>query len=283
LDKELTLGDYGRVLWAGRKIVLICAVVAAVAGLILSLTKTTTYQATSRVFLGQVTTIAGVPVLTPDVNPTSAPATLGGDDVIEKVAAATGIEAKRIRDGIEFTVPRSPGAASGNQPAVATITFTDENRQVARDVVNAYADEVLKEATRKVDVVQKVLTDGIADGEKRLESVQESVDAAETGLRTSGSEESRATYRSLLFASQQRLYDTLKDVSDLRLALAKSEQIESPRPVSRSESASSSGTLMARLRTVILALIIGLIVGIVIVFVWRGSPAGRAEEPAHGT
>jgi len=278
LDRELTLRDYGRVLWRGRWIVVATAVAAALAGLILSLTRTTTYSATSRVFLGQATTPAGVPVLTPDTNPTTAPDTLGGDDVIARVAKRTGVKAKRIRDGVSFTVPRSPGAQAGNQPAVATITYKDEDRQVARDVANAYADEVLAEAQAKVESVQAVIEDGIDQGEARLQSIQQSVDAAEQGLRRAGAEEARATWRSLLFASQQRLYDVLKDLSDLRLALAKSNQYEEPRLVSRSETTSSSANLTARLRTVLLALVIGLILGVVIVFVWRGSPAGRAAE-----
>lgn len=282
MDRELTLRDYGRVLWRGRTIVIACALVAALAGLILSLTRTTTYSATARVFLGQATTPTGVPVLTPDTNPTTAADTLGGDDVIARVAAATGVKAKRIRDGVDFTVPRSPGAQAGNQPALATITFTDEDRRVAREVVNAYAAEVLKGAQAKVAEVRDVLVDGISDGNGRLESIQRSVDAAEAGLRGAGGDEARATYRALLFASQQRLYDVLKDLSDLRLSLAKSDQYEAPRAISRSESASSSATLVARARTVILALVIGLIVGIVIVFMWRGSPAGRAEELPHG-
>lgn len=283
MDKELSLRDYGRVLWAGRKIVLICALVAALAGLILSLTRTTTYEATSRVFLGQATTLAGVPVGTADTNPATAPDTLGGDDTIAKVAATTGVKAKRIRDGISFTVPRSPGAQAGNQPAVATIVFVDEDRRVARDVANAYAAEVLRGAQEKVDVVQGVLKEGIQQSEDRLEDAQKAVDAAEAGLRSAGSAETRATYQALLFASRERLYDTLKDRTDQRAALAKSEQQESPQLISRSESASSSAGVVARLRTVILALLIGLVVGIAIVFVWRGSPAGRAEETAHGS
>jgi uncharacterized protein involved in exopolysaccharide biosynthesis len=278
LDRELTLRDYGRVLWRGRWIVIATAVAAALVGLILSLARTTTYSATSRVFLGQATTPTGVPVLTPDTNPTTAPDTLGGDDVIARVAARTGVKAKRIRDGVSFTVPRSPGAQAGNQPAVATITYKDQNRRVARDVANAYAEEVLAEAQAKVDVVQNVLERGIAQDEQRVASIQDSVASAETGLRRASSEGDRAAWRSLLFASQQRLYDVLKDVSDQRLALAKSNQYEAPRLVSRSESVSSSASLVARLRTVVLALVIGLIVGIVIVFVWRGSPAGRAAE-----
>jgi len=282
LDRELTLRDYGRVLWRGRTIVVGCALIAALAGLILGLTRTTTYSATSRVFLGQATTLAGVPVGTADTTPATAPDTLGGDDVIARVAATTGVKAKRIRNGISFTVPRSPGAQAGNQAAVASIRFEDESRKVARDVANAYADEVLRGAQAKVDVVQHIMKEGIQESAARLKDAQDAAGAAEAGLRAAGSADARATYRALLFASRERLYDTLRDRTDQRLALAKSEQQESPRLISRSESASSSATLVARLRTVILALIIGLIVGIVIVFMWRGSPAGRAEELPHG-
>jgi Chain length determinant protein len=281
LDKELSLRDYGRVLWSGRKIIAICALVAALAGLVLSLTRTTTYSATTRVFLGQATTTAGVPVGTADTNPSTAPDTLGGDAVIEAVAAKTGVKEKRIRDGISFTVPRSPGAQAGNQPAVATIVFEDETQRIAREVANAYAEEVLGRAQAKVDIVQGEIRKGIEAADARLTDAQTAVAAAESGFRSAGSAEARATYQALLFASRERLYDTLKDRTDQGLALAKSRQQESPQLISRSESTSSSATLVARLRTVILAFLIGLIVGIVIVFMWRGSPAGRAGEIAH--
>ena len=143
LDRELTLRDYGRVLWSGRWLILTTAVAAAIIGLILTFAKPTNYTSTARVALGQPTTISGVPVQTFATNPTTAAGVLTGDDIVEAVARKAGISESRLRDNVSFSIPRSPGASSGNQPAVAEISFTDRNKETALRVVDAYADAVL--------------------------------------------------------------------------------------------------------------------------------------------
>ena len=56
MEKEITLGDYGRVLWSGRWVVLIAAVGALLVGLVVSLARETTYTSSSIVYMGLVTT-----------------------------------------------------------------------------------------------------------------------------------------------------------------------------------------------------------------------------------
>ncbi len=68
MDREITLRDYGRVLWTGRWLILATTVVAAIAGLLLSIASTTTYTASAELFVGQATTVSGTPVATPDTS-----------------------------------------------------------------------------------------------------------------------------------------------------------------------------------------------------------------------
>ncbi|MEW6583693.1 MAG: hypothetical protein AB1416_13135 [Actinomycetota bacterium] len=276
MDRELTLRDYGRVLRSGRWVILATTVAAALVALVLGLARTTTYSATSRVFLGQVTTISGTPIATPDTSPATAPDTLGGDDVVARVARKTGVAFDKIKDNVKFTVPRTPGAQAGNQPAVATISYTDTSRDRAARVANAYAEEVLDVAQEKVGTVQAVLERRITQRQQELEQAGRQVEAARAGLRTARSDQERAVWQSLLFAATQSQSQIRTDLSNQDLALAKSRQAENPRLVSRSEDASSSAGLVARVRTVVFGGLIGLILGVAITFVWRGSPAGRA-------
>ena len=72
VDREITLRDYGRVVWSGRWLILATTVAAAVVGLLLTFVTSTTYTATARVFLGQATTVSGAPFSTPATNPATA-------------------------------------------------------------------------------------------------------------------------------------------------------------------------------------------------------------------
>ena len=276
MDRELTLRDYGRVLWRGRWLILATTVAAALAGLVLSLARTTTYTATARVSLGQATTISGIPVGTPATTPSTAPDVLGSDALVERVAARTGVDPDRIRDGVEFSVPRTPGAQAGNQPSIATIRFTDDDRDTAQKVVNAYAEAVLATAAARVERIQGVYRRRIAEREQELRQLDARVAAAEQGLRRAGTDQERAIWQTLLLAAQDRMAQVRLDLANQELALLKSQEIEQPQPVSRSTDAASSGSPVARLRATVFAGVIGLILGVVITFVWRGSPAGRA-------
>jgi hypothetical protein len=276
LDRELTLRDYGRVLWRGRWLILATTIAAALAGLALSFARTTTYTATARVSLGQATTISGIPVGTPATAPATAPDVLGSDALVERVAARTGVDAERIRDGVDFSVPRTPGAQAGNQPAIATIRFTDRDRSVAQEVVNAYAEAVLQTATARVGRLQSVYRRRIAERERELRQLDARAAAAEQGLRRAATDQALAVWQTLLLAAQDRMAQVRLDLANQELALLKSQEIEQPQLVSRSTETTSSGSPAARLRATVFAGVIGVILGVAITFAWRGSPAGRA-------
>lgn len=269
MEKEITLGDYGRVLWSGRWVLLIAAVGAALVGLVVSLARETTYTSSSIVYMGLVTTArTGVPVSTPFTTPATAQKALAADRFVQATADAVGVEFNRVKDGIAFVVERVPGAVGGNQPTVATIRYTDRDRATAIKVANAYADSVF--------AVVRGFYQGVLDAEQqivdrsnaRITAVQRSLDT----LR--GQDVAAATS---LVSLQQELVTLQQRADEAILVLEKTKQIEQPYIISEATSAASSARPGQRLRTIVFGTVLGLILGAIVTFVWRGSPAGRAS------
>jgi Chain length determinant protein len=276
VDREISLRDYGRVLWSGRWLILAATVVAALVGLALTFVTSTTYTATARVFLGQATTVSGAPFSTPATNPATAGTVLTGDNLVSQVADEIGVSPSRVRRGVSLSAPRAPGGAAGNQPTVATITFVDDSRRVARDGANAYAEAINRRALQNFDAV----FDTYARGEERAKAdvtrLQAQIAEFQRQLQATSAGGDRALFQSLLFSATTQLSIAQTTLTTQELNRAKAEANEKPYIVSLSDSPSSSASAPNRLRTTLLAGVIGLIVGVIVTFVWRGSPAGRA-------
>ena len=278
MDREITLRDYGRVLWSGRWLILTATLIAALVGLILTFVQTTEYVAEAELYLGQATTVSGTPVSTPATNPATAPTALTGDNLVDRVAEELGVTPSRVRQGVELTAPRAPGGSVGNQPTVATITFTDESRDIARRGANAYAEAVLEEARRSSAEVVRTYEAAVQQSEADVERLQGAMTRYSAELEAGAQGDRALTLQSLLFSAGQQLQVSSTDLAEQRLNLVKERQYGQPEIISLAQSPSSSSSFPNRLRTVVLAAIIGLIVGMIVTFVWRGSPAGRAAR-----
>lgn len=278
MDRELTLRDYGRVLWSGRWIILITTVAAALVGLLLTFVTSTTYTATARVFLGQATTVSGAPFSTPSTNPATFATVLTGDDLVAAVAEEIGVRPARVRSGVALSAPRAPGGAAGNQPTVATITFVDGDRQIAREGANAYARAVNQRALTRFSAVFDTYARGEERAQADVDRLESQIEAYRRQLGSAAGGEERALLQSLLFSATTQLSVAQTSLTTQELNRAKAEANEKPYIVSLSESPSSSSSAPNRLRSVILAGVIGLLVGVIVTFVWRGSPAGRAAR-----
>ena len=278
MEREITLRDYGRVIWSGRWLILGAALLAGLIGLLVTFISTTTYTATARVYLGQATTVSGVPVSTPATNPATAATVLGNDALVAAVGEAAGVDPDRVRDGVAFTVPRTPGSQAGNQPTIAAITFTDEDRGITERVVNAYAEEVNRTAGRLFQQGQDVYRRRISLAQAELGRVENRIERFSDILAGATSDQEVLGYQSLLFAAQSQQLQVRSDLNNAELALLKAQQIEAPYIIELADSVASSTAAPRRVRSIVLAMIIGLIIGIVVTFVWKGSPAGRAAR-----
>lgn len=276
MDREITLRDYGRVLWSGRWLILSATVVAALVGLVLTFLTTTTYTGRSQLYLGQATSVSGTPVSTPATNPATAPSALTGDTLVRKVADELGVRPRRVRRAVELTAPRAPGGSVGNQPTIATITFTDESRDIARRGANAYAEAVLAQAKTSSGELISTFERAVAQAESDIRRLGNEMARYRAQLVESPGGDRGLALQAALLSAQNQLSISQIELAEQRLNLLKERQIGQPAIISLSENPSSSSSLPNRGRTILLAAVIGLIVGVIVTFVWRGSPAGRA-------
>lgn len=264
MEREITLKDYGRVLWAGRWVLLAAAIGAALIGLITSFVRETTYTASSIVYLGvALTPNSFQPVSTPLTTPVTAQKVLRGDEFVKRAADGAGVDIDRVRDGVDVSVERIPGAAGGNQPTVATLRYTDTDKATAIAVTNAYAEGAFRFVDEDYQREITALTTLVDTGRDRVTTIQSTLDRLRGG--GGGSE---AVLNSLV----QELSVVQLQADENTVALAKTQRISRPYVVSKAESASSSAAPGRRIRSVIFGVILGLILGAIATFIWRGSP-----------
>ena len=260
-EREITVGDVWRAIWRGKWIVVGTTVLAAIIAFAITFTADTTYTASSKVYLGQATTMMGNLASTPGTNPLTAATMLQGDAVVAAVAKQTGLTPSTVRARTDIAVPRAPGTVTTNQPAIATITATMAERDAAIRLANAYADAALAGASGGYEAVSNTL---------------------ERQVRQLRAEEIRLTAA----VRRQPGNDLLTQLNDVRevlttseLQLARVQQIEAPSIVTLATGAASSGSTTNRARTTILGAIIGFLVGIVIALATSGG-IRRDPEPA---
>jgi uncharacterized protein involved in exopolysaccharide biosynthesis len=278
LDREITLRDYGRVLWSGRWLILVAAVAAAFVGLILSFVSTTTYTATAEVFLGQPTTVSGTPVGTPATHAATAPEVLVGDGMIERVAEKAGVTPARVRRAVTIDVPAGPGTQ--NTPSLATITIKDEHRAHTLDMARAYAEEVLENAELGFRDVTGAYRSRLADARAEVTRLEDEIELFQRQVQSSQGTAAFLSWQILLSNAQDQLSIAETAASEQQILLAKANQIEAPQITELPDGVRSSAGARNRVRTVVIAGIIGLLVGVMVTFVWRGSPAGRGRPKA---
>ncbi len=282
MDREITLRDYGRVLWSGRWLILATTVAALVLGLLLGVTKKTTYTARSTVYMGQATTSSGQPVATGPTSPVSAAAFLGADEFAKLTATEVGLGGDdaaiaRVRKAVSFTIQRAAGNAGVNQPTIATVVSTERNRKLAKDIANAYAAVVVDRASTFVTPqieLRKSQLQGLEAHRSALEA-----DARRYRAQLAGASGDRALILGQILDSiRSDLYVASNDIDQNKLDALKADQIERPDVLTKAVSATSSGGTKNRLSRGIFAAIIGAILGVIATLVWKGGPTGR--EPS---
>jgi LPS O-antigen subunit length determinant protein (WzzB/FepE family) len=278
LDREITLRDYGRVLWSGRWLIVSTTVAAAIVGLLFTYARSPEYTSKAKVFLGQATTVSGVIAQTPTTSVLTAGETLEGDDIISKVAKDLEISESRVRRDATVDIPRPTGNLGANQPAVASIEFTDRNRRIAQEGVNAYAQAVLDRLNVNFLAVQDVLQRQIDRALAQVKRLNTQIQLYARQAERARDLQQLALYQSLLFAAQGQLNVAQQSADQNALQLTRGKQIEAPSIVSKSTTPTSTGAAPERLRTTLFAAIIGFLIGVIATFVWKGSPAGRAAR-----
>jgi uncharacterized protein involved in exopolysaccharide biosynthesis len=276
VEREITLREYGRVVWSGRWVILACAVAAALVALLFSLLSATTHTATAEVTLGQATTIAGTPVSTPATNPATAATVLGADRLVVNVAEELDLTPGQVRSAVSLNAPRTAGGAAGNQPTLIVVTWEGTDAELAQRGANAYTREIERFMLDTNSAVVDTYEASVARARADVERLNGTIDAYSRQLLANPPADTRLTLTTLLAAATSQLSQAQVQLADQQVALAKAQTIEQPDIISLAEDTTSSAGARNLARTMILGAVIGLILGVIITFIWRGSPAGRA-------
>ena len=271
MDREITLRDYGRVLWKGRWLILTTTLLAGLIGLLLSFGKQTTYTSTASVFMGQATSQSGVPVPTVRTNPATAAQGLKSDEIIERVAAVTGTTADRVRDDITLSAARTAGNGNVNQPTILTIGATDRERSVAKRIASTYAAQVFAVVSETYEPQLKIYKDRLLALQSREQKLV--TEAAAYRAQFANGSGDRAILAVVLNSIEGQMELVRNDIDQQQVDLQKSLQIESPYVIAKGSTAKSSGGRKSRLSSALFAAIIGGILGVVATLVWKGGPA----------
>lgn len=283
MDREITLREYGRVIWSGRWIIVVAAVATALVGMLFSLTSTTTHTANAEVVLGVATTTNGTPLSTAFTNPGTAATVLLSDALITNAAEQLGVETGVVRSAVTLRAPRVAGGAAGNQPTLITVTWTGDDADLAVRGVNTYAQTIenfmLEQSQAVFDTYNETVTRANGD----VQRLKTEVERYRTALRQALARGEAATsdtilVQTLLGSAQGQLSNAQALLASQEIALRKAEQVELPRIISEATDATSSGGVRGVARTVIVAGAVGALLGIIITFIWKGSPAGRARR-----
>lgn len=277
VDREITLRDYGRVLWRGRWLILGATIAAAIVGILLSVASPTTYTATSQVFLGQATTASGAIAQAATTSPVTAPEILTSNAIVRQVADDLGLAPGRVRSAVTFEIP--DGAGTQNQPSLATITAVDGTRQVAIDIAEAYAQAVLVQVSTSFEQVQGTYRSSLDRNRDNIERLEEDIALFVRELAEAEGTPAFVTWQILLSNAQAQLSTAQTATTQAELQLATGQQF-APAIGDLPTGATSTGSIRSRAQTVLFAAIIGLLVGVTVTFVWRGSPAGRGRREA---
>ena len=150
-DREITLGNVWSAIWRGKWIVVGVTVVAALVAFALTYTQDTTYTATSKVYLGQATTMMGNLASTPGTNPLTAATVLQGDRVVGAVAKATGLTPSTVRSRTDQIA--SGNAISSARPSAAKLSCTCcASRSIRRGQSSGMGSARYRVAHRSLDL-----------------------------------------------------------------------------------------------------------------------------------
>ena len=275
MDREITIRDYLNVAWSGRWLILVTTVLGIIVGILVSVARPSAYTASARVYLGQPTSINGVPIQTPFTSSQTATGALDLTALADGVAQKMGVARSVIRGHVHVSSP--PGLSTANPaPPVLIVSGSNPRPAMAVVITNQLANAVVTQTGAQYMLAENVLTAQATQAQSQVRSLNARVDALQT--RMAGAGASNASDAVALATDTQLLNTAQTVVANAQLALAKTREAESPRVLSQAYSATSSNTAPKRLQSIALAGLVGFLLGLIATFVWRGSPAARASD-----
>ena len=273
MDREITIRDYLKVAWSGRWLILATTVIGLIIGAIVSVAHQTAYSATARVGLGQPTSAQGVPLQSPFTSSQTVASAIDVTGLADQTAQVLGLPKTEVRGHVHVSTPIgvSPTIVA---PPVVIISASNAHPAAAVAIANTFAGQLIQATGAQVTQIEQTLTTQVTQALIQQHQLTARIAALQSsGASSPGDAVALATDTQLLSSAQT-------NAANAQLALAQARATEAPQLLAQAYSASSSNTAPKRLQSIALAGLIGFLLGLIATFIWRGSPAARAAEPA---
>ena len=268
---DIDLGEYLRGLLRWWWVVVALAVLGAVVGAGLTLVQKTTYTATSSVYLGQPTNVAGSPISALNTDPRAAAAIGVSDSTIHTVVPGIGMgeTAARLRSGLHVAVPVATKNATGPINLI-NVGVTDTRPARAAAAANAIAEVVVAKLSVYVQAKIALLTQNVASDTKRVAQLQASSDAAQRALgsiaASGGSPADRALasapYLAIVQSASTEIQSLLDDKRTAALDLLVARDVETPTIAARAAAPAAAEPKALRLHAAV-GFVVGVVVGLI--------------------
>lgn len=267
VDREITIRDYFDVAWSGRWLILATTVVGIIVGILISVAHHGAYNATARVFMGQPTSSTGNPLESPFTSPQTATQALDMTALSDTVAHSLGVSDATVSGHVKVGLP-STVTATGTAIPVLLVTASNAHPATAIAIANQFANAVVTDTGAQYTLAAQTLAGQVATYQATLKQLNTQIDALKSGSAASAA----------LTADIQLAAATQTNLANAQLALATTRQTSVPHVLAQAYSASTTNTAPKRLESVVLAGLVGFLLGVIATFIWRGSPATRAEN-----
>lgn len=284
---DIDLGAYVRGLLHWWWVIVVLAILGAVIGAGLTVTRPTVYQAMSSVYLGQPTDANGNPISAINTDPRAAIQIGNAESTLAQVArqVGDGETVRRLHANVSVTTPALTTKTATAPINIVDVSVRDSKRARAAAAANAIAARIVDRLGVFDTAKIALLTAQVASDGKRLTQLTAQNDAAQRALgavaagggTAADKAMASAPYLGIAQSANAEMQTLLDDRRSAALALLVARGVEAPAVLAPAASPSSPQPRSVKVNTAV-GLLVGLVVGLVAAAVleWRrreGAPA----------
>jgi hypothetical protein len=270
-EREVDLARAAQTVAARWWLLVIGLVAGVVVGWFVAVGGTEVYRASATVYTGYPLAVGGGALPSVNTAPGTARQVIQTEEVIQRVARASGLRPSELRSGLSFSAPSA--TARAGQAQTLTISVKAGARRRTRLAANALARISVQRLGRFVDAKIADYQRQVASHRRALEAVTASIDATTRALRGGGLDTTeRLVLLSVLGTAESQRSRIETDLRTAEQLLTQAREFE--RPSILANAVPREVTARSKRSSLVVSGAIGLLLGLVAALAW--DPVARA-------
>lgn len=270
-EREVDLARAAQAVAARWWLLLLGLVAGLVVGWFAAVGGTDVYRASALVYTGFPLAVGGGPLPSVNSTPTTVRQLVQSEEVVERVARASGLRPGELRSGISLSAPS--GGTRAAQAQTLTISVKAGARRKTRLAANGLARIVVQRLGRFVDGKIANYARQVRSYERALEAVTQSIDVTTRAVRGGGLDTTqRLILLSTLGTSEAQRARIEADLFNAQGLLDQAREFE--KPAILANAVPQEITARSKRSSLVVAGAIGLLLGLVAALAW--DPVARS-------